>query len=533
MEYAALVAQAQAGLAADRLADAEPALREIVRVNPREAFAWAMLGLLQVRRGEPDAAAVAVERALAIDRDNADYLNLMGVVHGERGALDQAVAAFRRALKRRPAHGETHYNLGKALLKRGEPGAAAESFRRAATLAPPYPDAPFMLGLALQSAGRAEDALRVFADLAQRAPDNEDVFLQLGGAFSEARGVDALVAHYRAGQERWRQSGRLHRALGVALLAAGRYEEGWAAYVARDFAGPAPRDPLPGVLPPTLPGRAFLLESEQGLGDVLFFCRFAPRLVARGASVAARVDARLVPLLGRCGAFEAVLAEDDVVPEAIASSERIALGDLPHAVGGEPCAPLALVPDAARVARWRERLAAFGPAPYVGVTWRAGSVDAGREFARDRLALMKEAPLAALGVALRGGSGTLVALQRRPRATDLALLARTAARPVLDATAANDDLEDALALVAALDRYVAVSNTNVHLRAAVGASCDVLVPQPPEWRWMIAGESSPWFPAARLHRQGADRNWAAAFASLRASLANEALSCPAAPRRLP
>lgn len=51
----------------------------------------------------------------------------------------------------------------------------------------------------------------------------------------------------------------------------------------------------------------------------------------------------------------------------------------------------------------------------------------------------------------------------------------------------NDDLEQMLALPSMIDDYIGVSNTNMHLCAAVGRSARVPVPSPAEWRWMAAG----------------------------------------------
>jgi Flp pilus assembly protein TadD len=517
-EYAALVGQAQAALAAGRLDEAEPALHAIVQANPREAFAWALLGLVHVRRAQPEIALAHVDRALGLDRDHPDYLNLRGVALGELGRIDDAVAAFRRALKRRPAHAECHYNLGKALLKGDDLDGARESFRRAATLDPPHPSAAYMLGLVLQRGGRAAEALRVFRGIAAAAPDDLDAFLQLGGALGEAEGLDALVEHYRGGLARWAGEGRLHRALGVALLAGARYGEGWSHYLRRDLSDPRARAEFPLPLPESLADRDFLLEAEQGLGDVLFFLRFAPALAARGARAALQADARLVALLARAGPFDAVVAAGEPLPAALAQRERIPVGDLPFLLGGEPCAPLALAPDPRRVSEWSGHLQAHGPAPYLGVTWRAGSGGAGPEFAKSGFALSKDVPPATLGRALRGLPGTLVVVQRQPRAGEIEAFTAAARRPVLDASGANDDLEDALGLLAVLDRYVAVSNTNVHLRAGAGRPSDVLVPYPPEWRWMLDGSASPWFPGCRVHRQDRARKWDAAAATLRASL---------------
>jgi hypothetical protein len=86
-------------------------------------------------------------------------------------------------------------------------------------------------------------------------------------------------------------------------------------------------------------------------------------------------------------------------------------------------------------------------------------------------------------------------------------------RPLHDFSRMNDDLEDAIALVALLDRHVGVSNTNMHLAAAAGGTADVLVPFPPEWRWRLQGDS-PLFPGFRVHRQTVDGDWGPALATL-------------------
>ncbi len=91
-------------------------------------------------------------------------------------------------------------------------------------------------------------------------------------------------------------------------------------------------------------------------------------------------------------------------------------------------------------------------------------------------------------------------------------------RAVLDLTALNSDLEAMLALVGALDDYVTVSNTNVHLRAAVGRQSRVVVPNPPEFRWMARGAECPWFPGTTVYRQDVAGDWARALDQLGADL---------------
>ena len=131
-----------------------------------------------------------------------------------------------------------------------------------------------------------------------------------------------------------------------------------------------------------------------------------------------------------------------------------------------------------------------------------------------RLALSKEIPVPDLAGAVTGSAGSLVVIQRDCDPADLRAFESAVGRPVLDLSGVNDDLEDLLALSGLLDRYIGVSNTMTHMRAARGGVSDVLVPIPAEFRWMNRGESTPWFEGCRVYRQGSDGGWDAACAAL-------------------
>ncbi len=167
------------------------------------------------------------------------------------------------------------------------------------------------------------------------------------------------------------------------------------------------------------------------------------------------------------------------------------------------------------------KLAALGPAPYIGVTWRAGvSGRIDKTIRRAPLTgLAKRAPLTGLANLLRPVNGTFLALQRKPEAGEIDQLSGGLGRPVHDFTALNDALEEMLALLSLMDEYVTVSNTNVHLRAGTGRTSRVLVPNPPQYRWMAEGDESPWFPGCGVYRQKVDGAWDEALAALAEDLA--------------
>ena len=177
---------------------------------------------------------------------------------------------------------------------------------------------------------------------------------------------------------------------------------------------------------------------------------------------------------------------------------------------------LAIAPLPERIADIRQRLAAAGPAPYLGLTWRAGVPP--REQGADGWTLYKAAAIAEFAQAVSTFPGTLLALQRSPLPGEIAAMAQAAERPVHDFSDLNDDLEGMLALLALIEEYAGVSNTNMHLRALAGKTARVLLPAPAEWRWMHSGGASPWFPGFSLYRQDHDGDWQAAWAALRRDL---------------
>ncbi len=219
-------------------------------------------------------------------------------------------------------------------------------------------------------------------------------------------------------------------------------------------------------------------------------------------------------MLGRTGLFALGLAADEGAEPA---DETLYLGELPWLLEANDPArfppPLALTPDPVELARAKAALDALGPQPRIALTWRGGVASTGP--ARTQV---KEIDLEMLGAALRGIDAAWISVQRLPREGERERLAGAIGAPVLDMSEANGDLEQMLALLSLASDYVGVSNANMHLRAALGGPMQVLVPHPPEWRWVMEAARSPWFPRAIVHRQTPGLDWSAAMHSLREAL---------------
>ncbi|MDE2007124.1 MAG: hypothetical protein KGI51_11195, partial [Rhodospirillales bacterium] len=81
------------------------------------------------------------------------------------------------------------------------------------------------------------------------------------------------------------------------------------------------------------------------------------------------------------------------------------------------------------------------------------------------------------------------------------------------------DFDATAALIAALDAVVTIDTSVAHLAGALGKPVYLLLRFSPDWRWMRDRADSPWYPTARLFRQGPERDWAAPIRAVRAALA--------------
>src|SRR6185503_5670778 len=314
-----------------------------------------------------------------------------------------------------------------------------------------------------------------------------------------------------------------HATLSNESLRRGDIALGWSEYAWRPTRGNAIfEDVAAGRYPPALPSpleaSTIAVRAEQGLGDVLFFLRYAMPLQAAGARLHFMdVGERLQPLVGR--AFPgATFGSADELPEG---ATGLWAGDLPRFVAPltgraiEPAVTLVALPE--RVERMREALG-DPRIPAAGLAWRAGTRP--RSGPVGQKLLSKEVDAGDLGRSLAGLERRWVIVQRHPDAGEVARIEAALGAPVLDLSAANDDLEDLLALMSLLDDYVGVSSTSVHLRAGTGRGGRILVPVPSDWRWQIEGDS-PFFPGYAVYREQPD-GWKDALAQLRRDLGGKA-----------
>ena len=69
------------------------------------------------------------------------------------------------------------------------------------------------------------------------------------------------------------------------------------------------------------------------------------------------------------------------------------------------------------------------------------------------------------------------------------------------------DFGDLAVIIQPLDLVLSVDTSVVHLAGALGKPVWTLLSQRADWRWMLEGETTPWYPTMRLFRQGRLGDW--------------------------
>lgn len=528
-----------------KLDEAESMFQRIVQRFPQEALVWFNLGNVLRDAGRWSEAREKFERAVALAPGMVDARNNLAAALHALQRFGEAETEYRKCIDAAPDHALAQLNLASLLIDVGRFAEAETLCREIAAKNPDAAPVHTFLGAALGHQGRLIDAFTSYRAAAQLAPNDIKALMTYGGAACEAGLiVDGLRAFARcfAAQP---ELPAAHQVCANALLSEGRMADGWIEYATRparlQLVEKYGQSRLSSTLPSDIEGKHICVLREQGLGDEIFFLRYAVALKERGAHVTYQASAKIRTLVERVPAFEKVLGEDEPLPP---SDADILVGDLPHALSVLPASllttpaisyrsclreyasairvfwpplpqPLALKPLPGRSSALQDALAHAGPPPYLGLTWRAGTTP---ETQAGTWLLYKNIGITALAAAVRDFPGTFLALQRQPAAGEMETLAAALGHAVHDFTALNEDLESMLALLGLVDEYVGVSNTNMHLRAGVGKTARVLMPAPAEWRWTYGGSESPWFKGFRIYRQSLQGDWGAALAALKRDL---------------
>jgi tetratricopeptide (TPR) repeat protein len=494
-----------------RLEDARIALSRSLARQESPA-ARADLGNVLQLLGEPAEAEREYRRSLAADRSQAGVWHNLALALARKDAIAEAAGCLDEALSLEPAFAEAIRAYGSFAPRMPDLwDRLASHCDRALRAAPGHPVALEATGfMRLKCDLDASGAVEAFEGAIRAGGDGADLYGNMGIALQDlGRIPESLAAYDRAlAREPHNPVHRWHRSL--ALLLAGRFEEGWPDYELRFISEDAPKRRL--TLPrwdgQTLPEGAILITAEQGLGDEIMFASCIPDLLALGARCVIECHPKLECLFRRSFPEASVRRGTPLeVPGWLAEFPELRsyapAGSLPLRFRRSPTEFPAhhgyLKADPAKVSVWRSRLEALGPGPKLGLSWRGGTAKT-----RSKLRSPGAAHLVDL---LREPGAEWVSLQYDATEDEARALSAAAGTKVHHWPEAIADYDETAALLCALDLTVSVCTALIHLGGALGRPVWVMAPLSPEWRYGLYWDVMPWYPSVRILRQKSPYGW--------------------------
>jgi hypothetical protein len=233
-------------------------------------------------------------------------------------------------------------------------------------------------------------------------------------------------------------------------------------------------------------GNRVIVRTLHGFGDAVQFMRYLPLLRERASHVTVETHPELMALFRAQPYVDEVITwesrslsaqdwEQQIEVMEFPRAFRTTIETIPHRV------PYITVP--------RRRLSAATTQFRAGIVWAASGFNPERNI-----------PYAALGPLFEVPGVSFYSFQHGAHAQELR-------PPLIDMAALTPDILDTASTFTQMDLVITVDTLAAHLAGALGCKVWTLLHSPADWRWMLEGETSPWYPSMRLFRQRSPGDW--------------------------
>ncbi|MEP4034018.1 tetratricopeptide repeat protein [Roseibium polysiphoniae] len=456
----------------DRLEEAEEIFQRLIVRNPEHPDAYRNYGILLRDNGDHDKATVLLFKCTQLEPENSDNHVQLARARHEAEQFKQSEGELEAALARFPDDGDICHQMARLQFKLGEAVKGLPYAQKAVKLRPNDPHSHVTLGVHLHSLGRFDEAVKYLSE-----------------------GVRLSKTPLPAAD--WN--------IAIALLAAGRFKEGWAQHAARL------EDPTSTSVKRTfevpewdgapLDGRKLLLWNDQGIGDAIRNASFVDELTHFGGKIVLETAEKLVPLCQR--SFDAVeVRKGQYDPDSLEATAddydlHFCLADSgkylrPDVNSFHKAKSPYLRFDRDRAQDYLARMGAKSEKPLIGIAWRSGNLATWR--ARWYLSAPEAKPI------LETPDAIFVNLQYGALARELEFIREGLGvdMQAWDDIDLKDDMDAAAAMTACVDLVITANTSVGDLAGALAVPC---------WRFgsvhtvILMGEQNPpWFPNTTYYR---------------------------------
>jgi protein O-GlcNAc transferase len=199
--------------------------REVLKLDPRNAHALHLVGVVHHQNGEHKRAIDLIESSLAQNPDFVDAHINLGAAYFSEGNLVRAEKNFRRATELNPDNAEAHSNLASTLMDLGRVRDAIAGYLAARRANPHAPKFVKRLGDLYIENGQPADAIEHFEQYIEMVPDDSEVLNNMGCALEKLNRPEQAEGYFRRAHEISPESPEIAINLADGLARMGRKDE--------------------------------------------------------------------------------------------------------------------------------------------------------------------------------------------------------------------------------------------------------------------------------------------------------------------
>lgn len=524
---------------------------EAIKINPKNSFSYNNLGNLFKELKDYKLAIRAYTDAIKINQKDYNAYNNLGILYETIGDLDKAIIAYKEVVRINPNHAKAINNIAVVLYKQKKYKESSKIFEIALKTDPNYNEVYSNMGAALNKSKDYENAIVVLEEAIKRMPNHSGAYTNLGNVYNklfdykkaaklheksielDPKGVNAYsnlgtsykylgftkkaIDSYKKAIELDPNFVNAHFDLSTMYLSLEDFTNGWKEYEWRF----KKEEMIPHIIKhkdifskpmftgnEDIKGKTLLLHSEQGFGDSIQFIRFLPQIKEKFAcKIAVKCREELKELFKSIKEIDVLVDRSEDTPAfdyhlSIMSMPYIlkmtSLDDLPKNN------PYLLANDDFDVKSVKGCI-------NIGICWSASTTGDSYEG--------KVFDLKYLEFIIKNPKINVYSLQVGEGKEDIKKYGFE--KDIIDLTDKLNDFAKTASLINKLDLVISSDTSVAHLAGALNKPVWIPLQKIPDWRWGTKGETTKWYPSAKLFRQKTARVWDGVFQSIKSKLSKQ------------
>jgi Tfp pilus assembly protein PilF len=446
--------------------NAEKLYKQILRVDEDNEKAHHMLSLAITQTGRHEEAKEAAKRAIKKYPKKHEFWNNLGLIHGFIREHKEAIKCFKKAIKLKNEV-FLYSNLAIEYKKINKISLCEKTFRRGIETDPNHDYTRFNYAATLLENGRLLEAKEQYLEAIRCNPELTAAQYSISACYF-------LLGRYREGwrqyEWRWKQFPRFAKKIASFKKSFWNGED--------------------------LKGKSIMLYSEQGIGDIFHFIRFAKFLKEMGATIYLECPFEASEVLTNCEWIDKICCTTDY-PEFDYHCSLLSIPCVLMKLGysmtvKDLSTDFPYIKPSGKVSEdWNKYKNMFK----IGIVW-GGNPQHPNDCNRSCY-LKYFQPLTTIP------NVKLFSLQKDLRQRDWAgkeidLTEGSEGLPIIDLSKYLTTFNHTALIIKQMDILVTVDTAIAHLAGAMGKLVYVLLPTHRDWRWIDDNGNTPWYPSMKL-----------------------------------